>query len=132
MGFVVGLRPVRGGRPVRQIWRIYMRALLLLRTEDETLFVMSGPPYGRARRTVAISDEDAVVLIGVLAAIDGPLLMGQHPDVAFRAFRKRLAWEGLVSETASQVEVGQAFEEMVQRIRTARGEYDDDQDSRSP
>ena len=100
-----------------------------LPTWDERLFGMSGPPYSRADRTVAISDEDAVVIVGVLATIDGLLLIGEHPEAAFRAFRKRLAWEGLVGESASQIEVGQAFEEMVQRIRKARGEYDDDQHS---
>lgn len=85
----------------------------------------SGPPWGRAGVQVPIADVDAVVLIGVIANIDGHLLASACPDGLFRGMRQRLAWEHLVAEDADQEQLGYALEALVQRLRKARGDYDE-------
>ena len=82
----------------------------------------SGPPWGRAGVEVTIADEDTVVLIGVIANIDGYLLASACPEGLFRAMRQRLVWEGLVAEDADQEQLGYALEALVQRLRKARGD----------
>ena len=77
------------------------------------------------KRTAEISDRDAVMLIGVLAVLSGPLLAESLDESLAGRIRDWLVGQGLIASDASQRDLSLALQEVVDHLRHARGEYDD-------
>lgn len=77
----------------------------------------------------SISDPDIRALIGVLATLAGKLQASHRDSLEVEDYAKRLVTTGLLdrdvhAEPPSLGEVVLALEDLVQRLRYARGEYD--------
>lgn len=75
-------------------------------------------------RPAVISDRDAAMVIGVLAVLSGPLLAENLDEALAGQLRNWLAGQGLLPSDVSQRDLSFALQEVVDRLRHARGEYD--------
>jgi hypothetical protein len=71
-----------------------------------------------------LSPRDAAALIGILAAFSGEVLLGQFKDEQLAPIRDRMTRDELLPPGGSQEEMLQSLSDLVERIRTALGEYD--------
>jgi hypothetical protein len=75
--------------------------------------------WQQAQGGVVVADHDVRALVGLLAVLEGGVLLGQlDPDLSDR-LAKRLDRDGISSEA----DLASAVSVLNQRLRTARGEY---------
>lgn len=85
---------------------------------------MAGTPDPTQNPTPnPISRQDAAVLVGWAAILEGALVGGELPHGIVRKLRERLEAADLLSEQASAREVRQAVNDLNHRLRYALGEY---------
>ncbi|MFI7609122.1 hypothetical protein ACIBTV_28945 [Micromonospora sp. NPDC049366] len=71
----------------------------------------------------AVSGRDLAVLIGVLAVLEGELMVGDVPEHLTDRLRDRFAREGLLDPRASERAFRQAINDLNHRLRYGLGEY---------
>jgi hypothetical protein len=75
-------------------------------------------------RHVTLTDQDVATLIGLLAVVEGEVLSGEASSHLVGRLSTRLARDGLLAPGDEQG-LSRALGEMNQRLRVARGEYDE-------
>lgn len=76
----------------------------------------------------ALSRKDASALIGLLATLEGQLMVDQKEDGVpewARRVADRLARDGLLDAPGDERELRQSINDLNQRLRYVLGEYDD-------
>jgi hypothetical protein len=77
------------------------------------------------QRPVTLADRDVAVLIGVLAVVEGQVRSGEASPHMTRHLSDRLAQYELLSADAANDDLARALSDINQRLRVARGEYDE-------
>ena len=71
-----------------------------------------------------VQHRDANVLTGILAILEGAVRTGHLDEWTTGKVAERFAREGLLGADHDQHDLGQAINDLNQRIRYAAGEYD--------
>ena len=72
-----------------------------------------------------VLERDAEILIGVLAVVEGEMMISQLSPGLLDQLSRRFSSVGLTVDGASDRELRQAIDDLGQRLRYALGEYDD-------
>jgi hypothetical protein len=71
-----------------------------------------------------VQRRDAIVLIGILAILEGVIWGGQLDEWTTSKVAERFVQQGVLDADHDQRDLRQAINDMNQRIRYAAGEYD--------
>ncbi|MEV7628315.1 hypothetical protein [Actinoplanes sp. NPDC089786] len=69
--------------------------------------------------------RDLAALIGLLAVLEGELMVGGVSSHLLGRLRERLAHEGLIAPAATEDQLCQAIHDLNQGLRYALGEFDE-------
>jgi hypothetical protein len=86
---------------------------------------MTGPTGEQVPNVVpnGVRDQDVRALIGMLAIIEGHLMVGEVPQHLTSRLRDRFVMVGLLDQSSNSRDLRQAINDLNHRLRYARGDY---------